>query len=89
MFEWDENKRMRNIRKHGIDFLRVTHMWLGIVIETRSSQTEHDEIRFVATGMIEEICITVVYTWRGQNRRLISARRARDYEREHYYRATR
>ena len=87
MFEWDENKRHINIEKHGIDFVDAKELWLGEVIEITSPQTSHGEMRILAVGVINEMCITVVYTWRGSKRRLISARRARNYEQEHYYNA--
>ncbi|MFK7847003.1 MAG: BrnT family toxin [Rhodothermales bacterium] len=89
MFEWDEKKRQSNIEKHGIDFVRAKEMWLGTVIEVPSPQTNHGEARFMAIGAVSDICITVIYTWRGSNKRLISARRARNYERENYYDAVR
>ena len=83
-FEWDENKRQRNIRNHGIDFERAKEIWQGSVLEVPSSQTRHGEERFLATGLSAGRLITVVFTWRGTNRRLISARVARQHEGENY-----
>ena len=83
-FEWDEQKRLRNLETHGIDFERAKEIWQGPVREVPSIQNHHGEERFLATGQIEERCITVVFTWRGNNRRIISARPARHYERENY-----
>ena len=83
-FEWDENKRLRNIRLHGIDFVRAKEIWQGSVLELPSPQSRHGEERFLATGQSEGRFITVVFTWRGKNRRIISARPARRYERENY-----
>ena len=86
MFEWDENKNRRNIEIHGIDFVRAKEIWGGEVLEVPSTQSEHGEERFLAIGAIgpEELIITVVFVWRGDRRRLISARRARNYERKSY-----
>ncbi len=86
MFEWDDNKNRRNIDLHGIDFTGAKEIWTGNVIEIPSPQSEHDEERFLAIGIIgpEEWIITVVFVWRGDRRRLISARRARNYERKAY-----
>ena len=83
-FEWDENKRLRNIRLHGIDFERAKEVWQGPVLELPSTQSHHGEERFLATGQSRGLCITVVFTWRGENRRMISARVARRDERENY-----
>ena len=86
MFEWDENKNRRNIEIHGIDFVRAKEIWGGEVLEVPSTQSEHGEERFLAIGAIgpEELIITVVFVWRGDRRRLISVRRARNYERKSY-----
>ena len=83
-FEWDENKRRRNLRVHGIDFERAKEIWQGPVLEVPSSQSRHGEERFLATGVSAGRFLTVIFTWRGNNRRIISARVARQHERENY-----
>ena len=83
-FEWDEDKRQRNILHHGIDFERAKEIWQGPVLEAPSLQTRHSEERFLAIGESQGRLITVVFTWRGKNRRIISARVARQDERENY-----
>ncbi len=89
LFEWDEEKRRQNIRKHEIDFVVAQTMWFGTVLEYLSDQTHHDEERDLAIGELDGDCITVIYTWRGDTRRLISARKARCYEQENYQNETR
>ena len=86
-FEWDERKRRTNIEKHGIDLLRAKEIWDGEVLEVPSPRGEHRERRLIACGLMEGKVIAVVYTWRGRNRRLISARRARTNEEENYQNA--
>lgn len=83
-FQWDEAKRLVNLAKHGIDFEDVIRIWEHWVLETPSRQ-EHSEPRFLAVGDLDGRIITVVFTWRGDRRRLISARRARPHEREDYH----
>ena len=89
MFEWDEEKRALNLDKHGIDFIDAKELWSGAVLEAVSPQTQHNEERIVAIGKIEGRCIAVIYTWRGDNRRLISARKARRNEQQAYENAIR
>jgi uncharacterized DUF497 family protein len=89
VFEWDDEKRRRNIEKHGIDFIDAREIWQGPVLEAPSSQSHHGEDRTLAIGLYEGRCITIVYTWRGGNRRLISARKARKHEQADYENATR
>jgi uncharacterized DUF497 family protein len=84
LFEWYERKRLENLSKHGIDFVDAKEIWEGDVLEVPSDQQEHGEQRHIAYGMLKGRIIAVVFTWRGEARRLISARRARRHERQDY-----
>ncbi len=83
-FDWDREKRLANIAKHGIDFVDAKEIWQGDVIEIPSPQTHHGEDRYLALGLLEGRVIAVIYTWRRRQRRLISARRARNIEQAIY-----
>ena len=82
IFEWDERKRHINLAKHGIDFIEAKDIWANDVLEAPSPR--YAEERFIAYGILDGRIIAVVFTRQGQRLRLISARRARDYEREAY-----
>lgn len=86
-FEWDHNKNRLNIEKHGIDFEDARRIFEGLFWEIPSHQGWHDEDRVLAIGILDGREIVVVYTWRERNRRIISARRARRYERKTYWKA--
>lgn len=81
-FEWDEAKRLATLEKHGIDFIDAAEILATdyLLLEARS-ETEQ---RSLAVGMINGITIAVVFTMRGETIRIITARRARKDEREHY-----
>ena len=83
-FDWDENKRLANIEKHGIDFVDAKEIWEGQVLETRSDQVGHEETRYIALGVMQGHVIAVIYTWRRRQRRIISARKARRREKAIY-----
>ena len=83
-FEWDEAKNRQNLEKHGIDFDRAKEIWRGVVVEGPSSQAHHGEPRYLAIGQSEAKIMTVVFTWRGNVRRIISARAAREHEKKAY-----
>ena len=85
-FEWDEQKREANLAKHAIDFIRAATIWQRSVIDPADLRDEGAERRYLALGTIgeDELVIAVVYTLRGEVRRLISARRGRRNERENY-----
>lgn len=82
--EWDRLKAKSNLRKHGIDFADAAtalHDEQAVTIP----DTDTDERRFVtlaadAQGRI----LVVVYTWRDDTVRLISARKATRHERRQY-----
>jgi hypothetical protein len=80
--EWDENKRAINLVKHGIDFHDAMRIWLGATA-TRRSDTR-SEVRYLSVGLMDHRIIVVVWTTRGEVRRLISARMASTHERACY-----
>ena len=86
-FEWDAQKRALNLRKHGIDFADASRVFDGGVLEGFDERGSHDEARIITYGEVNHQVLAVVYTWRGKNRRIISARKATKAEREAYYRA--
>ena len=84
-FEWDESKRRINIEKHKIDFTDAVKIYDDFVITVQDTRNDWGEARFVSIGLIFGIEIVVVFTPRGDKRRIISARRARIIEREVYH----
>jgi uncharacterized protein len=83
MFEWDEEKRQRNIEKHNLDFLDAGLLFDGRPVITGTSDNVA-ETRFVTVGKIGPKFYTVIWTWRAMARRIISFRRARDVEERAY-----
>lgn len=82
-FEWDEEKRLTNIRKHGFDFRDAQDLLEGahVVIPSRY---QGQEPRLLATGLLQGRFVTVVYTMRDETFRIISMRSARDEEGQRY-----
>ncbi|MET0399912.1 MAG: BrnT family toxin [Longimicrobiaceae bacterium] len=81
-FEWDERKCLANLAKHGIDFQDAARIFDGATLEIASNRD--GEERRLAVGVVEEREVAVVYTVREGRYRIISARRARRYERRAY-----
>lgn len=84
MFEWDEEKRQQNLLKHDVDFLYAAVIFEGDVIKIVDDRQDYGETRYLALGMVADDIFAVVYTMRGENIRLISARKARKKEYERY-----
>jgi uncharacterized DUF497 family protein len=83
-FEWDENKRRSNVIKHRIDFADATQMFRDPGAYTSTSIRSVRERRFVTVGSMSGSLIAVIFTIRGSNIRIISARAARRIERQAY-----
>ena len=83
-FEWDEAKRLRNIEDHGVDFREAARIFANPVIESEDDRSDHAEARIRALGHVGEDYYLVVYTWRGDIRRIISAWRIGDDGRKRY-----
>ncbi len=82
-FEYDENKSQSNKAKHGVDFEEIQLIWEDeqmIEIQT----THPDEKRYLNIGKLDNKFYSVVITYRNNNIRIISARRARKKEIEIY-----
>jgi uncharacterized protein len=82
-FEWDEQKRLSNLEKHGLDFWDVWAVFEDAHVVVPSAYGG-SELRLLAIGVLEGRWVTVVYTLRNNTVRVISFRRARDEERRTY-----
>jgi uncharacterized DUF497 family protein len=83
-FEWDENKRLSNVEKHGIDFVDCLDVFLDRDAFIYLSMRSKAEKRYVIIGHVGKRSISVVFTRRGPLIRLISARSSRRNERRQY-----
>jgi uncharacterized DUF497 family protein len=82
-FEWDPVKDRTNEDKHGISFDDAKAVFLDAqrLIED-ATRPEYGEQRSKVIGRLGSVIVAVIFTDRGDYRRLISARRARRDERE-------
>lgn len=82
-FEWHEAKRLRNLEKHGLDFLDASLVFEeGHLIELAKSAGS--EQRELAIGRIDGHYVALIFTRRGDVIRIISLRKARHGERRGY-----
>jgi uncharacterized protein len=85
-FEWDVAKADANVRKHGVRFEESRPVFDDpSAITIADDGADALEERFVTMGMgaLGRV-LTVVYTYRGHNIRVISARVAIAHERAEY-----
>jgi uncharacterized DUF497 family protein len=82
--EWDPRKAASNLKKHRVDFADAATVLYDESALTIRDDYEEEE-RFVTIGIdVLERVLVVVYTWRGDQPRLISARQATAQERRQY-----
>jgi uncharacterized DUF497 family protein len=89
-FEWDQEKARTNLRRHGVDLADATAVLSDEgALTMRDDVSAVDEERFLTLGKDSlGRVLVVVFTWRGSNVRLISARKATAAERRQYGRGT-
>ena len=86
-FEWFDEKNRSNIKDHHISFEEAVRVFADEFMleryDAKNSTLEED--RYIGLGALRETFIVyVVYTERGQNIRLISAREAEPKEVDEY-----
>jgi uncharacterized DUF497 family protein len=84
-FEWDEAKRLANLRKHGIDFIDIPVVFEGDIVTVEDDRFNYGEQRFVTLGWLQGRVVAIVHTEREESTRIISARKATKYEQRIYF----
>jgi uncharacterized DUF497 family protein len=85
-FEWDSRKARSNLAKHGVGFEEASTIF-GDPLSLTIPDREHSlaEKRYITMGRaFNDKLLVVVHTDRGDNIRIISARRASRRERTFY-----
>lgn len=84
VYQWDNDKAAANINKHGIDFADAVSVFSDDLAVTVSDERFEEE-RFITIG-IDTLgrVLVVVYTLRGREISLISARKATRLELTQY-----
>jgi uncharacterized protein len=85
VFEWDEEKRLSNITKHGIDFIGIETVFDGEIITILDDRFEYGEDRFITFGLLDGRIVAIVHTETSTTIRMISQRKAPTNEEENYF----
>lgn len=82
--EWDPRKARLNLEKHGVRFAdAVSVLTDELAISLRDEASEEERWITIGLDSLARL-IVVVYTWRGERIRVISARLATPTERTQY-----
>jgi len=85
-FIWEPQKAIINLKKHGVSFAEASTAFEDVLsLNIDDPLHSSDEERMVLIGMsFKNRLIIVVHTERGDNIRIISARKATKKERKYY-----
>jgi len=85
-FEWDQDKVITNIKKHGVSFYEAATVF-GDSLSVTFPDPDHStqESRFIIIGLSNiGRLLVVAHTYRKKRVRIISARKATRHERKYY-----
>ena len=86
-FEWDDTKAAANLRDHRVSFEQAAVACRDpFAVEWIDARENYGEERSGLLGLYGREVLFVAYTERGDNIRIISARRAEKHEQNRYYR---
>jgi uncharacterized DUF497 family protein len=83
---WDDAKLQANVAKHGIHFDEARALFDGPTITRRTFRLADGEPRWQTLGALDGRAVSVVYTLRDNDKRIISMRKANKKEAAHYAR---
>ena len=78
--EYDPAKRAETLRKRGLDLADAGQVFDDEILTVEDDREDYGELRLVTIGRIEGRMYFVVWTQRGDRRRIISMRKANDRE---------
>lgn len=84
MITWDEAKRKLNLRKHGIDFRDAESILDNPTVTAEDTRLAYAEQRLVTLGVLNGVVVSMTYTERKDDMRIISIRKALKHE-THFY----
>ena len=82
---WDESKRRRNIKLHGLDFEGADAIWDNFTVSREDIRADYGEKRVVTFGILSGEVVVLVHTERDHEMHVISLRKAEKYEARYYF----
>ncbi len=82
--EFDQAKRDVTLAERGLDFADAINVFEGRSITFEDERRAYGESRFITIGELGERMVVIVWTPRGDSRRIISMRRANEREQALY-----
>ncbi|MDR2244718.1 MAG: BrnT family toxin [Burkholderiales bacterium] len=84
-FTWNPEKRLANLKKHGLDFSDAEQVFSGHTLMRQDHRFAYGEARFSTMGLLKDKVVVIAHTETENEIRIISMRKAVRYERENYF----
>lgn len=85
VFEWDKRKKQINLKKHGLDFADAHKVFEQPMLVNLDDREDYGEERWVGIGLADTRVVVIVFAEPGEDTiRVISFRKATNYERQKY-----
>jgi uncharacterized protein len=81
---FDPAKRAATLADRGLDFADAVQVFSGLVFEFPDERFDYDEERIITVGLLAGRMVVIVWTRRGQDRHIISMRKANEREQQRY-----
>jgi uncharacterized DUF497 family protein len=78
--EFDADKREKTLVERGLDFARASEVFSGVTVTAEDARFDYGELRFATIGVLDGRMVVMVWTPRGESRRIISMRKANERE---------
>ena len=78
--EFDKAKRDRTLAERGLDFAQAADVFSGHHFTAEDNRGEFSELRYITVGLLNGRMVIIVWTPRGEVRRIISMRKANERE---------
>jgi uncharacterized protein len=82
--EFDSNKRDKTLLERELDFADAAKVFAGHQFTAPDNRKDYSELRFITVGKLDERMVVIVWTPRGENRRIISMRKCNEREQKFY-----
>ena len=82
--EFDSGKRKKTLLERGLDFADAISVFEGVHFTAQDARLDYEEDRFITVGWLHARLVVLVWTPRGEVRRIISMRKANEREQARY-----
>ena len=79
-FDPDPDKRDKTLAERGLDFAQAGEVFAGVNVTAEDTRFDYGEPRFTTVGVLDGRMVILVWTPRGEVRRIISMRKANERE---------